>query len=118
MKDLTDFTRGQHRINAILMKLLKDIKQKNMGYTRGQMLKDLSKHHNLILATANDLKVGLNYIRIVQWQLLSEVKKHNFKKMVLRNMLLQGETKQEYIQYKDVIKQFTKNKEIYIWINK
>ena len=93
------------------MKLLSNIKKNDYSYNSLQQ--DLRKEHNLKVALIKDLKIGLKYIRVPNTMLLSEIKKHNFKEETLRNMVV-SENTEKYNAYKNVIKYWVKNKEIYI----
>lgn len=64
-------------------------------------------------AKIQDLKLNLKYV-FVSNNLLESEKKGYFYIYTIRGQLLQGETKQEYIRYKELIKQWTKNKEIWV----
>ena len=76
------------------------------------------------IALVQDLKIGLKYIRIIKehydidpkkdYKETKLLKNTYFQIMIIRGQLLQGESKEDYIQYKKDIKKFTKNKEIWI----
>ena len=67
---------------------------------------------DLKLCTIQDLKIGMKFIIVKQALTPTEIKKINFYIYEIEKKGIF--TDEEYIEYKQTIKQFTKNKELWV----